>query len=180
MSNREIVQEMEDILSDEEDNNQEDKYLLFKLGGEEYGVSIYRIQSIEELQKIIAVPDMPEYVKGVINLRGKVVPVIDLRLRFGFEEKEYDDRTCIIIIQVEGSVIGLIVDTVSEVHDIPKANIDPAPEFKRKEGTGRYIQGLGKIKDEVKILLDVSKILLEDDLLMIQQSAENQKEQLTE
>jgi purine-binding chemotaxis protein CheW len=179
MSGQEFIPEMEDLLSGEDDNNQEDKYLLFKLGNEEYGVSIYKIQSIEELQKIIAVPDMPSYVRGVINLRGKVVPVIDLRLRFGMEEKDYDDRTCIVIIQVDGSVIGLIVDTVSEVHDIPKANIAPAPEFKSKEGAGRYIQGLGKIKDEVKILLDVNKILLEDDLLRIQKTAENQDEEQT-
>jgi purine-binding chemotaxis protein CheW len=152
------------LLDDEEENTQEDKYLLFKLGKEEYGVSIYQVQSIEELQKIIAVPDMPAFVRGVINLRGKVIPVIDLRLRFEMDEKEYDDRTCIIIVNVQDSTIGLVVDTVSEVHDIPKKSIEPAPGFNKKGGKDKYILGLGKIEEEVKILLDVEKIILPEDL----------------
>ena len=129
MNQKTDLLEMEDLMFDDEDNSQEDKYLLFKLGNEEYVVSIYKIQSIEELHKIIAVPDMPEYVKGVINLRGKVIPVLSLRLRFGLEEKEHDDRTCIVIINVDTSTIGLIVDTVSEVHEIPKTNIELPPDF---------------------------------------------------
>jgi purine-binding chemotaxis protein CheW len=171
MSQRTSTIEVDEFLLDEEeDNTQEDKYLLFKLGKEEYGVSICQVQSIEELQKIIAVPDMPDFVRGVINLRGKVIPVIDLRLRFAMDEKEYDDRTCIIIVNIGESTTGLIVDTVSEVHDIPKTTIEPTPEFRNKSEKERYILGLGKIGEEVKILLDVERILLSEDLENIKSS----------
>ena len=100
------------------------KYLLFKLGIEEYGIDIAQITAIEELQQITAIPDMPDFVKGVINLRGKVIPAVDLRLRFGLEEREYDDRTCIVIVSVDADSIGLIVDIVSEVHEIVHEDID--------------------------------------------------------
>jgi purine-binding chemotaxis protein CheW len=122
------------------------------------------------MQKIIAVPDMPSYVKGVINLRGKVIPVIDLRLNFNMEEREYDDRTCMIITRIGDSDVGLIVDTVSEVEDIPERNIDPPPEFKGSSRE-RYIAGIGKVGDEVKIILDVSKLLQETEVKEIQEKA---------
>ena len=114
---------------DDDLENQSDKFLMFKLGEEEYGIDITRITAIEELPQITAIPDMPKSVKGVINLRGKVIPAVDLRLRFGIEEKKFDDRTCIIIVSVDNSTLGLIVDIVSEVYEIKKNDIGPPPVF---------------------------------------------------
>jgi purine-binding chemotaxis protein CheW len=147
------------LVDDEDESFQENKYLLFNTGNEIYGINIMIVTDIIELQKITAVPDMPDYIKGVINLRGKVIPVMDLRLRFGMDAREYDDRTCIIIVNVESSSIGIIVDTVAEVKDILEKDIDPPPGFRKDTARDRYISGLGKVDDEVKILLDVKKIL---------------------
>ncbi|MEW5815814.1 MAG: chemotaxis protein CheW [Spirochaetota bacterium] len=152
------------LLDDEDENNQANKYLLFNLGNEVYGIGILHVTDIIEMQKITEVPDMPVYIKGVINLRGKVIPVMDLRLRFGLKPREYDDRTCIIVVNVDKTSIGLIVDTVAEVHDILPKDISPAPSFKSESGREQYISGLGKIDEEVKILLDVQKILYREDL----------------
>ena len=152
------------LVDDEDDTESEDKHLLFRLGDEEYGVPIDRVQSIEELQKIVAVPDMPHYVRGVINLRGTVIPVVDLRLRFGMPAREYDDRTCIIIIEADSRVVGFIVDTVSEVHQIPGKNIQPAPEFKSGNGTDQFVTGLGTVEGEVKILLAIDELMRPEDI----------------
>ncbi|MEW5814113.1 MAG: chemotaxis protein CheW [Spirochaetota bacterium] len=157
------------LLDDEEENFQENKYLLFNLGKEVYGIGILHVTDIIEMQEITAVPDLPVYIKGVINLRGKVIPVMDLRLRFRLEPREYDDRTCIIIATVDKTSIGFIVDTVAEVHDILPKDISPAPGFKSESGKEHYISGLGKIGDEVKILLDVKKILYKEDIEILKQ-----------
>lgn len=152
------------LVEDDEDvDSQSNKYLMFKLGNEEYGIDITRITAIEELPQITAIPDMPNFVKGVINLRGKVIPAVDLRLRFSLEEREYDDRTCIVIVSVNESTIGLIVDIVSEVHEIGKDDIGPPPSFKNASGKELYIAGLAKIGDEVKIILDVHRIISNED-----------------
>ena len=164
------TQSIEDemFLVDDDETSLTDKYLLFNLGGEEYGIDISRVTGIEELQKITHVPDMPAYMKGVINLRGRVIPVIDLRLRFGMEDREYDDRTCIIVCDVRDMTIGLIVDTVTVVLDIEGKNIEPPPSFKSESGKERYISGLARVDEAVKILLDVEKILKEEELHKIQ------------
>ncbi len=156
------------LADDEDDNSQEDQFLLCKLENEEYGINISDVQSIEELQSIVSVPDMPDYVKGVINLRGQVIPVIDMRLKLRMENREYDDRNCIVIVKIGESNVGLIVDTVSEVVNIPESNIEPAPSFKDSRGSNRYISGIGKTGEEVKILLDVSKLLEEQEIEEIQ------------
>jgi purine-binding chemotaxis protein CheW len=158
------------MVTDEEEESQENKYLLFKLGDEVYGIQILYVTDIIEMQKITEVPDMPEYIRGVINLRGKVIPVMDLRLRFGLPWREYDDRTCIIVVNLESTAIGFIVDTVAEVHDIAEQDISPPPTFKSEGGKEQYISGLGKIGDEVKILLDVEKILHRDELEELKQN----------
>jgi purine-binding chemotaxis protein CheW len=157
------------MVDDDDENTQENKYLLFNLGDEVYGINIGSVTGIEEMQKITEVPDMPGYIRGVINLRGKVIPVMDLRLRFGMEAREYDDRTCIIIVNIDGSSIGFIVDTVAEVHDIYPKDIEPAPSFKSASGKEQYISGLGKIGEDVKILLDVKKILFKEEIEAIKQ-----------
>ena len=154
------MSEIDLFIEDDEDvDNQSNKYLMFKLGNEEYGIDIKRITAIEELPQITVIPDMPNFVKGVINLRGKVIPAVDLRLRFGLEEREYDDRTCIVIVSVNESTIGLIVDIVSEVHEIGENDISPPPSFKNASGKEQYIAGLAKQGEEVKIILDVQKII---------------------
>lgn len=144
--------------SSEDQEKQEGKYLTFVLGDECYGLDIGNVTEIIGLQKITSVPDVPAYVKGVINLRGKVIPVMDIRLRFGMPPREYDDRTCIIVINVGINTIGLVVDTVSEVLDIDAAQIESARSLTGSGGKG-YIQGLGKVGDSVKILLDAEMVV---------------------
>ena len=153
--------EMEDTL--------EGKFLTFTLGNEEYGIEIRNVTEIIGIQRMTDLPDTPPFVKGVINLRGKVIPVIDVRLRFNFEEKDYNDRTCIIIVNIENMSVGLIVDTVSEVMDIPEGNIEPPPKVNSKAGS-RYIKGLGKVGEEVKILLDTHTLLFGDEIEQITES----------
>src|SRR5579871_4932484 len=138
------------------------KYLTIGLGAEAYGIPVLRVREIIRLQKITAVPQMPAYVKGVINLRGKVIPVVDLRLKFGLTAAEYTQRTCIIVVQIRGEAgnmpIGVIVDAVSEVVTISGGEIEDTPDF----GNGvamPYLLGMAKIKGKVKILLDIDRVL---------------------
>jgi purine-binding chemotaxis protein CheW len=152
------------IVEDDNEDTQADKYLFFRIGKESYGIGIRHIIEIIELQKISAVPDMPDYVKGVINLRGKVIPIVDLRLRFTMDERAYDDRTCIVVTEIARVRIGFIVDTVEEVMEISESNIEPPPRFKSASGKDRYISGLGKAGEAVKILIDVEKIIEDDDI----------------
>ena len=141
------------------------KYLTFKLAGEEFGLAILKVREINGLIDITALPRMPAYMKGVINLRGKVVPVIDLRLKFGLPEAQYAEQTCIILVNV-GHEVGLIVDTVSEVLDIPGEQIDPPPALNGAVDTS-FILGMGKVGTDVKILLDVDKILNTQELSVV-------------
>lgn len=145
---------------EEDEDTQADKFLTFILGQEEYGIEIKYVTEIIGIQNIAEVPDMPHYIKGVINLRGKVIPVMDVRLRFGLQEREYDDRTCIIVINIDEQSVGLIVDRVSEVLDIPEAQVEPPPRVK-SGGSSRFIQGMGKVGDRVKILLNAHQLLFD-------------------
>jgi purine-binding chemotaxis protein CheW len=154
----------DDLDDDEEDEDtQKDKFLTFTVGKEDYGLEIYHVTEIIGIQKITEVPDMPDYVKGVINLRGKVIPIMDVRKRFKFEERAYDDRTCIIVVNINDTSLGLVVDTVKEVSDIPEKDIQPPPDI--AEGNRQFfIRGLGKVDEEVKILLDAEKLLSKGEL----------------
>lgn len=157
---------MEEKILDEEiydEDSLKDKYLTFRLADEDYGVEIRFVLEIIGLQKITVVPDLPNFVKGVINLRGKIIPVIDIRTRFNFSFRDYDDRTCIIVVDVKGVQTGLIVDEVSEVIDIDEKNIQPPPKT-AKTKKEKYIQGLGKINNTVKIILDIEHLLSSEDL----------------
>ena len=147
------------LIVDDEDEVLDTKYLMCKLGNEVFGIDIQHVTDIIELQRITEVPDMPLYVKGVINLRGQVIPIIDLRLRFNMEERGYDDRTVITVVNIRNTSIGFIVDTATEVQDIPEKDIDPPPKFQGKDEKERYIAGLGKIGKDVTILLDVEKLV---------------------
>jgi len=153
----------EQLWDEEDENTQEDKYLLFNLGEEVYGIPITHVINIIELQRITEVPDMPDHIRGVINLRGTVIPVMDLRLRFRLPERPYDDRTCIIIVKVAGKSVGFICDTVAEVHDIAPQDIQEPLQFRRDDVQAQYISGLGKVGDDVRILLDVEKVLSDED-----------------
>lgn len=146
----------------------EGKYLTFVLGKEEYGLKILSVREIIGIMDITTVPQTPIFMKGVINLRGKVIPVIDLRLKFGMEEIDYTKETCIIVVEVHDTMMGIVVDTVSEVVDIKDADIEPAPSFGSSISTD-FILGMGKIKDKVKILLDIFKVLTDEELKAIQQ-----------
>jgi purine-binding chemotaxis protein CheW len=142
----------------------EGKYLTFALAEEEYGLEILKVREIIGMLDITIVPQMPDFVKGVINLRGKVIPVIDLRLRFGLQSKPYDERTCIIVTEVSsnetGILMGLVVDTVSEVVNVSLEDMEISPAFGVNVDT-HYILGMAKLKGRVKILLDIDRVLTE-------------------
>jgi len=145
------------------------KYLTFALSDEEYGLPVLKVREIIKVMDITQVPQVPAHVRGVINLRGKVIPVIDLRLKFGFPSQEYTERTCIIVVDVDlGSanvMMGIVVDSVSEVLNLTGAEIDAAPEFGDKVTTD-YMLGLAKVKGTVKILLDLDTVLGTEGLIM--------------
>ncbi|HEX2958849.1 MAG TPA: chemotaxis protein CheW [Chitinispirillaceae bacterium] len=138
------------------------KYLTFRLAEEEYGLGILKVQEIIRMQAVTRVPRTPEYVRGVINLRGKVVPVVELRKKFSFTPCEDTDKTCIIVVQISSSdvsiVMGIIIDEVREVLDIASDNIEETPSFGASINTD-FILGMGKMNGNVKILLDIDKVL---------------------
>jgi len=169
MSENEVM-ESAALTGEEQEDTQEGKFLTFSMGDEEYGIEIRFVNEIIGIQKVTDLPDMPTYVKGVINLRGKVIPVIDVRLRFDLEEREYDERTCIIVVTLNDMAVGLIVDSVSEVIDIPSEDIEPAPKVKRGEAS-RFISGLGKVNEAVKILLDIRHLLFDSNIEDITEAA---------
>lgn len=158
---------MENAVSEEAVLQLGGKYLTFQLSGEGYGIEILKVREIFGMQQITSVPGVPEYVKGVINLRGRIIPVIDLRLKFGFDEAEYDKETCIIVVSIEDVLVGIIVDTVSEVVDIPTDDIEQSPSFGANTPT-EYLLGMGKVKERVIILLNVEQVFSEQEIQSIE------------
>jgi purine-binding chemotaxis protein CheW len=156
-------------------NERSGKYLIFHLGEEEFGARVLKVREIIGLQDITMVPQTPAYVKGVINLRGKVIPVIDLRLKFGMPEVAYTQRTCIIVVhaQIAGTTVltGVVVDGVSEVLNVSAADIEDTPDFGEHAQTA-YLLGMAKIKGKVKILLDIDQVLTSQELLLPTQERE--------
>ena len=152
----------------------EGKYLTFTLAEEEYGIGILKIKEIIGMMPITSVPQTPEFVKGVINLRGKVIPVIDLRLRFDMGEIDYTERTCIIVVEIEGQagtvMIGIVVDSVSEVLNIKGKDIEDTPTFGAKLNTD-YILGMAKMEGGVKILLDIDRVLSGEEVASLEKTA---------
>ncbi|MEY2699621.1 MAG: hypothetical protein RIQ52_376 [Pseudomonadota bacterium] len=142
-----------------DENNIQDMYLTFGIAGEEYGVGISYVTEIVGMQRVMEVPDVPAYIKGVINLRGKVIPVMDVRLRFRMPEIAYTERTVIIVLDIDDVPVGLIVDHVTEVMEIAAAQIDAPPRFGSGDKDGSVIQGLGKQDDRVVILLDIERLV---------------------
>lgn len=160
------LEENVDLLEDYlDDDTQKDRFLSFRIANEDYGIEIKYIIEIIGIQKITKVPNINEYIKGIINLRGNIIPVVDVRTRFGLREIEYNDRTCIIVVRLSNTSIGLIVDEVQEVVNITEENIAPPPAT-NKGSHSKFIQGIGKVGKNVKILLSINRLLYEDETLI--------------
>jgi purine-binding chemotaxis protein CheW len=141
-----------------EEDTQKDKFLTFEIGAETYGIDILFVTEIVGLQPITVLPELPAYMKGIINLRGRIIPVMDVRLRFKQAARDYTERTCIIIVNSGVINLGLIVDAVAEVITIPEQNV-VAPPSLQGETANRYIKAIGKVDDQVKLLLDCERLL---------------------
>ncbi len=161
---------MEAVAERTEKSTLEGKFLTFVLSNEEYGIEILKVREIIGLMDITTVPQTPDYMKGVINLRGKVIPVIDLRMKFSMQEEEHTQETCVIVVEVNSTSIGIIVDSVSEVSDIGGGEIENAPKFGQGIDTS-FIMGLGKVKEKIVILLDIDAVLSSDELEMVEELA---------
>lgn len=148
------------------EETQKGKFLTFSLDEEFYGIDIINVTEIVGIQPIVVMPELPSFLKGVINLRGEIIPVMDARGRFGKEAVEYNDRTCIVVVDVKSTSIGIIVDAVSEVLTIEDENIVPPPLL--VSGTQNYVKAIGKENDQVILILNCERIMNDDELGMIQ------------
>ena len=168
------MQNVDEIVSQvrKSGTDREGKYLTFSLGGEEYGIGILKVKEIIAMMPITHVRQTPEYVKGVINLRGKVIPVVDLRLKFGIEAIDYTERTCIIVVEITNVnktiAMGIVVDSVSEVMNIKNGDIEDTPSFGTKLKT-EFILGMAKTGSGVKILLDIDLVLADEEMAVIEE-----------
>jgi Chemotaxis signal transduction protein len=167
MVNEKIVQEEET-----DSNEMRGKYLTFWTDKQMFGVPIADVVQIIGIQEITPIPNSPAYAKGVINLRGNIIPVIDVRLRFGKTESVYGERTCIIVTQLDDSLIGFIVDSVDEVTTIEDDNISPPPRVS-KDRTNAFLAGIGKLENKVVLLLDTGKILNEEEIEKVSSAVED-------
>lgn len=157
---------------------QQDKYVTFKSGNEYFGLKIQCVNEIIVYQEITHVPESEDYIKGLINLRGKIIPVIDVRLRFRQEPIEYTDRTCIIVITVKDMVVGLIVEQIAEVVEITEDNILDSPSLGNVDKTqNKYVYAIGKVGNNVKLLLDPEKLIKDDEWSILEQMKENTDEE---
>lgn len=149
----------------------EGKYLTFVLGDEEYGIDITKVKEIISVMAVTHIPRAPAFIKGVINLRGKVIPIVDLRLKFGMEEIPHTRETVFIVVEETGMLMGVVVDTVREVLNIQESEIEPPPQFGSRLNT-EFILGMGKVQGKVKILLDIGKALSAEETALIASIAE--------
>lgn len=154
------------------------KYVTFQSGNEYFALQIQYVKEIIVYQEITQIPESEDYVKGLINLRGKIIPVIDVRIRFKQEAAEYTDRTCIIIINVKGTVVGLIVDRVAEVVEIKPEDVLDTPTLGNEDkNQNRYVYAVGKVGDSVKMLLDPDRLLKDEDVLVPEADGEDTLEE---
>lgn len=171
----------EEIEDDAFVDAQKDRFMTFVTAGECYALEIKYVNEIISYQKITDVPETEDYVKGLINLRGKIIPVIDVRMRFGYEPLEYNDRTCIIITDVKGTIVGLIVEKIEEVVNIYEEDILPPPDLGYlHDQVDRYIYGIGKVNDSVKLLIDPDRLIKdpEEGEEVMAEDEEEQEEEL--
>jgi purine-binding chemotaxis protein CheW len=157
-----------DELYDDEDT-MENVFLTFALADREYGLEVKNVIEITGLKSVTDVPDMPSYVKGIMNLRGKIIPLVDVRLRFKYNEQEYNERTCVIIVSLEDMLVGLIVDGVSEVLRIPKNQIENSPNM-GGNSSSRFIKSIGKVDEAVTLILNLENFLGEGDIDAIEEA----------
>lgn len=154
-----------------EQDAQDIMYMTFKSGNEYFGLKIQYVNEIIPYQAITAVPETEDYIKGLINLRGKIIPVIDISLRFKQEPFEYNDRTCIMVVSVQSTVVGLIIEKIAEVVEIRDENILPPPSIGRLDKVqNNYVYGIGKVGDSVKLLLDPEKLINDEDMSVLEQA----------
>ena len=146
------------------------EFLTFRLGAESYGIEILKVQEIRGYETPTAIANAPAFIKGVINLRGVIVPILDLRIKFQLQEAKYDDFTVVIILNVAGRVVGVVVDSVSDVLTLASDNIRPTPEFASATFDTKYITGLGTIDDQMIILLDIEKLMTGADMALVDSS----------
>ncbi len=159
-------------------DTQQGKYVTFKSGNEYFGLKIEYVNEIIVMQEIAQIPESEEYIKGLINLRGKIIPVMDVRIRFKQEPIEYTDRTCIIVINVKGTVVGLIVEKIAEVVEISDEDIlDPPSIGNEEKKVNRYVYGIGKVGENVKLLLDPDRLIKDEDLEVMEQAIEDSEEE---
>ena len=158
----------------DERDTQKGKYVTFKSGNEYFGLKIQYVNEIIVFQEITKIPESEDYIKGLINLRGKIIPVIDVRLRFKQEPFEYTDRTCIIVVNVKNIVVGLIVEQIAEVVEIREENIIPSPSVgKADKSQNKYVYAIGKVGDQVKLLLDPDRLLNDEEITALDPNAGN-------
>lgn len=161
-------------------DTQQDKYVTFKSGNEYFGLKIQYVNEIIVFQEVTEIPESEDYIKGLINLRGKIIPVIDVRIRFRQEPIAYTDRTCIIVINVKDVVVGLIVEKIAEVVEIRQEDILPPPSISignEEKCQNKYVYGIGKVGDGVKLLLDPDRLLKDEELTMLEQATEESMEE---
>ena len=159
---------------------QRNKYVTFKSGNEYFGLKIEYVNEIIVHQEITEIPESDDYIKGLINLRGKIIPVIDVRIRFKQEPIEYTDRTCIIIVNVNDIVVGLIVEKIAEVVEIKEEDILPPPSIViggEEKVQNKYVYAIGKVGDSVKLLVDPDRILKDEDITIMEQAIEENTEE---
>lgn len=170
----EVTQGISTVSEITEVDEMKGKYLTFWTDSQLFGVPISDVVQIIGIQDITPIPDFPAYAKGVINLRGSIIPVIDVRIRFSKPEEKYNERTCIIVTKIDESFIGFIVDSVDEVTTISDENISPAPRVS-KDHTNAYLNGIGKLENKVVLLLDTSKILNDEEIQEVNDAVSNLK-----
>ena len=160
----EELQSAVDTIEMRDEDTMQDKYLVFLLDSQEFAIPIRHVVDIINVQPITRVPNTPEYVKGITNLRGKVIPIVDVLIRFGKMHLEYNERTCIIVVEYKGASVGMIIDSVSEVVSIDEKNISPPPSFS-DSSEAKFIQGVGRTENSVRLILDFLAVL-EDSMYM--------------
>jgi purine-binding chemotaxis protein CheW len=173
MSEKENVNKLRDLNSIYLDDDQSDKYLTFYVDTEKYAIEIRLVLEIVGIQKIISVPELPDYMKGIISLRGKIIPVMDARARLKIEEISYNERTCVIIIDLNGISTGLIVDKVEEVINIPEEQIE-YPQM-MGQSSSKFVYGIGKINEDAILIVDAEKMLTNEQKNMLRDVMEESK-----
>lgn len=167
---------LEGVDTAEQEDIRQGKYMTFCIGTDVFGIELKYVNEIIQMQPVAPIPEVEHFVKGLINLRGKIVPVIDVADRFGKPAFEYNDRTCIIVVDVQNVVVGLIVETISEVVSIEAEDILPPPNASKANAQAKFISGIGKVGDNVKLLLDPVKLLSDHSLDFANNQEEDEEE----